>query len=320
MKIFFRKQSLIKKTSFRLNIYLLLLFLSSTCTLGGELVDYLKKAEGKVGNHSIRNIDFIYIINLDKRPEKYALCLHQLEPYGINPYRFSAINGWELPLKVINNVGIRGLTHFDFFLKGTVFKENDTHSNEIISSAHKTYYAQGMKKAHIGIVLSHISVLQDAYESGYETIWVMEDDILVHENPNSLSEYIEELDDSVGSKNWDILFTDPDTVDRTGTTIPCRSYHPKPNFTPKNPSRFSVQENISPIFRKIGARYGAYSMIIRRSGLKKLLDYFHATQVFMPYDMEYFMPDDIQLYVIRHDVISTIPDALTDNLKPGYAD
>ena len=58
------------------------------------LVRHLKPAEGKTGDHSIRNVYFIYMINLDARPEKYALARRYLEAYAITPYRFSAVNGW----------------------------------------------------------------------------------------------------------------------------------------------------------------------------------------------------------------------------------
>ena len=85
-----------------------------------ELKDHLKKAEGKTDTHTMRNIDFIYMINLDQRPEKYAMSLQYLSQYDIHPYRFSAINGWELSLEGILDVGLKftpGMTP----LLGTTF-------------------------------------------------------------------------------------------------------------------------------------------------------------------------------------------------------
>jgi acetolactate synthase-1/2/3 large subunit len=38
----------------------------------------------------------------------------------------------------------------------------------------------------IGIALSHLSILQDAYDSGYETVWVMEDDVDIMQKVNKL--------------------------------------------------------------------------------------------------------------------------------------
>jgi hypothetical protein len=54
-----------------------------TAPLSGGISDYLKELNDKSGDHSMRNIDFIYTINLDKRPEKFSLCTQQLNPYGI---------------------------------------------------------------------------------------------------------------------------------------------------------------------------------------------------------------------------------------------
>jgi len=51
-----------------------------------------------------------------------------------------------------------------------------------------------MSRGAIGIILSHLSVLQDAYDAGYETIWVMEDDIELLGNPHSVSDLISELE------------------------------------------------------------------------------------------------------------------------------
>src|SRR5207237_6605093 len=74
----------------------------------------------------------------------------------------------------------------------------------------KTYFVHCMALGAIGCSLSHISVLQDAYDSGYETIWVMEDDVEVLDDPHRLSDLVSELDTLVGPDRWDVLFTDVD--------------------------------------------------------------------------------------------------------------
>jgi GR25 family glycosyltransferase involved in LPS biosynthesis len=170
-----------------------------------------------------------------------------------------------------------------------------------------------MARGPIGIVLSHLSVLKDAYDSGYNTIWVMEDDVQVIQNPHLISSLIEELDGLVGRKHWDILFTDQDIKDKKGNYIICRSYAPRPNFSPSDPARFARTQKVGSKFRKIGARYGAQSMIINRSGMKKLLDFFYRYDIFLPYDMDFCMPDGIALYTVIEDVVSNLPQALSDN-------
>lgn len=253
--------------------YLVLVCVLSVNVFYADVEDHLKKIENKSDSHKMRNIDFIYVINLDQRPEKFESCLNELTPYGINPYRFSAVNGWELTLEAINDLGIK----YDPWMKpgiwGTSYlpQEGGEFHHEVIHVPGRTYFSHCMSRGAIGIALSHLSILQDAYDSGYNAIWVMEDDIEVMQNPHILSDLIDELDDLVGKNGWDILFTDRDTKDNKGNNVPCSSFAARPNYTPSNQGRFAEVQVLSPNLRKIGSRYGAYSMIVRRSGMKKML-------------------------------------------------
>jgi len=286
------------------------------------------KAQDKIGYTGIKNIDFIYMINLDKRPEKFKLSLGQLAPYNIIPFRFSAVNGWEKPLKEIAELGVKytpdmadivSQAQIKGGLWGTYYLEHDGWHHEPISTPNRNYFCHKMSRGPIGILLSHLSILKDAYDSGYKIIWVMEDDIRVIQNPHIISSLIEELNRAVGTNNWDILFTDQDTKNNKGEYIICRSYAPRPNFSPAQPEKFAAPPyNVTSNIRKITARYGAYSMVISRAGMKKLLDFFRRYNLFLPYDMDFCMPNDIQLYAVTKDIVSTIPNALSDNRIPRY--
>lgn len=288
--------------------------------LQGAVFDYLKPAEGKTEGCQIDGIDFIYMINLDERPEKWAGSLAELEPFGITPYRFSAVNGWELPLDVLNKVGVVFRPEMPTNLMGTCYLEEDggLPRHECLHVPGRTYFSHCMSRGAIGIVLSHLSILKDAYDSGYQTIWVMEDDIEVIRDPHFISRAIDALDQAVGRNNWDILFTDRDTKDNQGRTVPCTSYAKRPNFSPRSRLRFARRYPINNEMRSIGARYGAYSMVIRRSGMKKILDFFDRYQIFLPYDMEFYLPETIKLVTVRDDIVSTKPGSLSDNGGPNY--
>ena len=298
----------------------LLFFLLNCSILSAGFEKHLKKISDKSGCHQMENIDFIYLINLDQRPEKFASCTKQLSIYGINPFRFSAVNGWELSLEAINDVGVKYHQGMLKDLLATCYlpDTNYLHQHEIMSVEGRNYFCHCMSRGAIGIVLSHLSILKDAYNAGYNTIWVMEDDIQIIRDPHTISSLIEKLDNLVGKKGWDILFTDKDTKGRNGKYVPCFSYAQRPNFTPKNPTRFATRIKISDDFIKIGARYGAYSMIVRRSGIKKLLNFFYKHSIFLPYDMDFDMPDNIQLYTVIDDIVSTQPNAPTDNSSSAY--
>lgn len=280
-----------------------------------------KNNVNKSRRHSIRNVDFIYLINLDQRPEKFAHCLNELKPYGIRPFRFSAVNGWELSLEAINDVGVKyipskmqgGKMATTYLING-----DGTPHHENVSVPGRSYFVHCMAKGTIGIVLSHLSVLQDAYDSGYQTIWVMEDDIQVIRNPHVISKLITKLDALVGKKGWDVLFTDYDIKNGEGQYVPCSGYAWRPNFLPVNPEKYSRKEKVSADFRMVGARFGAHSMIVRRSGMKKILDFIKRYRIYLPYDMDYYLPFDINMYTVLDDVVSNLPKALSDNGVPGY--
>lgn len=283
----------------------------------GEIFDHLKPITDKPHDfwhpHQMHNIDFIYMINLDKRPEKLARSLAQLAPYGIVPYRFSAIEGKALSLETLNDIGVK----FDATMKQGLLGRNYQisedglliYKQEIMQTG-KVYFEQNLCLGAIGCVLSHLSILQDAYNSNYQTIWVMEDDIDVLKDPRIISTLIDRLDAYVG--DWDILFTDIDFRNSLGQHVPCLAYGLRPNYNPIFPEMDFLKEGVSNDFDRIKARYGTHSMIVRRSGIEKLLNFVYAYSIFLPIDLDYILPEDIKLYSLKYDLVSQLTDALSN--------
>lgn len=300
---------------------LIVLLLFSVFSIFSEVIDHLKVPLNKTDVHKMKGIDFIYMINLDQRPEKFKHSIEQLAPFGIKPYRFSAVNGWELSLDVINDVGLKFSPEMENGIMGTRYPVDGNFEpfHEIIQRYGETYFCHCMSRGAIGIVLSHLSVLQDAWDSGYETIWIMEDDIEVLRDPTILSELIEQLDAAVGKTNWDIFFTDQDIRDAYGYHKPFFGISKRPDFIKQTSyNHYHTRTTVTPKFSRIGARYGAHSMILRRSGIKKLLNFFHAHQIFLPYDMDFVFPTGIRLFAVEDDIVSNLPRASSDNGGPNY--
>ena len=113
-------------------------------------------------------------------------------------------------------------------------------------------------------------------------------------------------------------FTDQDTKDKEGNYVSCYGYAKRPDFSPDNIQRFSTRTQVTSEFIKIGSRYGAYSMILRRSGIEKILNFYKKYGLFLPYDMEYYLPNDIVLYTVTDDIVSTLANALSDNGGENY--
>lgn len=293
---------------------ILFLFILLQTVLFANIFDHLKEIDSNKSCQTIEGIDFVYMINLDHRPDKFEYSLKELVTWGIRPYRFSAIYGQNLPLKVINDVGVKinSSRNQDLDLMGTYYTPEGPLHEKIINPV-RTYFSDRLAKGPIAITLSHLSVIKDAYDSGFETIWVMEDDVKVHKNPHILSSYIKILDLLASKEGWDILFTDPDTKNKEGKTISCSFSAKRPDIDTKDQKKFQTKQIIHPDLRQVGCRYGAYSMIIRRSGMKKLLDFFREYPIFLPYDMDFLFPPEIKLFTVQEDIVSFRLDASSDN-------
>lgn len=301
-----------------MKIILGIIFLFCASILHADISNYFKKCENKSDNHQMRNIDFIYVINLDKRPDRLEKTLVQFHPYGIYPYRFSAVNGYTFSLDKINDMGVKLTKKMRTDKPGIYYTINkDGHlvvNWESMERLGRTYF--GLFPGAIGCALSHLSILQDAYDSQYETIWILEDDIEVLQDPRIISDLIDELDQEVGENNWDILFTDIDRRNQDGTYMTCRpSGKYRPNYTPQNKKLFSLDKRISPHFRRIGERCGTHSMIVRRKGMKKILDFVKELNLFLPMDHEICYAEGIRLYALCEDIVTNALDVYSDILN-----
>lgn len=299
---------------------LLCFLMLAMALLRGDIEDHLRKIEDKSDCHAFHNIDFVYLINLDERPEKLKLSLDQLTPYDIRPYRFSAVNGWKLSLETINDLGLKFSLEMegDFMATSYHLDGNFKPSHEPLQTYGQTYFCHCMSLGAIGIAMSHLSILQDAYDAGYETIWVMEDDVQVLKDPRVLPDLIAKLDELVGKDNWDVLFTDRDIRDAEGNPKACYWGAKRPDISSSQLNNFA-QRTVTGEFCQVGARWGAHSMILRRCGIKKLLQYFKAHQIFFPYDMDFIFPPGIKLFSLLEDIVSNDPKAASDNGGPNYA-
>ena len=297
------------------------LALFATCFNHADLTPYLKKVSGeKTEKSTIKEIDFIYMINLDQRPEKLQRTLAQFKPYHINPYRFSAVYGAGLSVEQINNIGVKfspGMRGGDLAVSFSPEK-NGAQEIKLLTDdcAGSTFFFRTMTPGAIGCALSHLSVLQDAYDSGYQTVWVMEDDVEVKKDPHEISSLINKLDALVGKDGWDILYTDTDAADKSMYNVEQNIeqdliadlwFFSRPDMDLTNHTRFASRSVLSEDFIKIGSRIRAHSMIIRRSGMKKILDFEKKHHIFIPYDHELAVVPDIRLFNLRYDLVTNGP-------------
>ena len=242
-----------------------------------------------------------------------------LRPYNIYPYRFSAVNGWKLPFAALDELGIVFEPGMEPGPIASVFRhegEKEYISYEIMKEPGIAYYCHSLSRGAIGCLLSHLSILQDAYDSGYNTIWIMEDDIKVISNPHELSFFINVLNNY--APDWDVLFTDNEIKGGNGEPVPCTVIRPRPLLKVEPLDYYLKRTPIHPDITKIGMRFGSASMIINRSGIKKLLEFFKAYKLYFPYDIDNFLVPGINLYMCNRDIVTNISGGPSDNAKPAY--
>lgn len=273
-----KNKVIVKKNSV---VVLFLCFLSlicsdipmSACLYKHEtpVVKFLKSTERKKLKSGIKHVDCIYVINLDKRPEKWLRMKQILKEQKLRGTRFSAVNGWEIDLK----------------------SQRELAGN----------YPMRMLPGEIGCLLSHVSVIKDALNCGYKAIWIFEDDIEFVEDPHQISEFIEQLNKI--DPNWDILYTDLDSINHLGIQVPALDA----DFRPDLDLNYTLDHYLkrTPVSRdlmRLGQRYGMYSVLMSRKGMKKVYEFFSHVYLWSAIDIDIHYIPGIREYSTRRDIVS----------------
>lgn len=133
----------------------------------------------------------IYLINLDKRKDRYEKFLKISEKYNFNFERISAFDG---PLLLNEN--------FTYGNKKISFVKNEFYKHEPgnffgIDNYHDRYF-----KGCIGCLISHLEVLKLAQKNNYKSILILEDDVAFSDD---FEQKIKNLLDNF-PKEWDMFY------------------------------------------------------------------------------------------------------------------
>jgi GR25 family glycosyltransferase involved in LPS biosynthesis len=235
-----------------------------------SIESYLIDIDIQHQDSGINLVDCVYVINLEYRPQKWIETNNSFNLYGIHPNRVNAVNGW-------------GLCEED---------------KQILSG----HYPVRMNGGRIGCILSHVSAIRDAYRRGYENIWVCEDDIQICQNPHLINNYILML--SRIDPQWDILYTDSNSKNHLGEIVPSVASDFRPDLPHENLAYYLLRAPITRDMIRINQRFGAYSMIISKRGVEKILRHFTENYLWTPYDIDIHYTPKIKQYCIKRDLVS----------------
>ncbi len=226
----------------------------------------------------IQGIDCIYVINLDERPERWERMKALCEELGLHVNRVSAVNGWNLSREVVKDL----------------FGPYTERSTQI-------------RGGPIGCMMSHLSVIRDAYEKGYNCVWILEDDAAFLEDIHEIPELISEL--TAYDPQWDILFTDQNFRNENGYT-PFYGLDPRPHQPLEHLSYYSERKKISDHLMQIHSRYATTSILWSRKGLEKATHFYSTHYMWTAIDIDMHTIPGLREYASTSDIVS--------NLRVGF--
>lgn len=225
----------------------------------------------------VEGIDAIYVINLNRRTDRWAHITRLLDTYGLHAQRVSACDGEKL-------------------------------SESTIKELVGPYLDSCLLRRHpgaVGCLISHISVVYDASCRGFNCIWVLEDDVVIKEELIKINEHLFCL--SSIDPEWDIFYTDPDfRKDETQTLFPLipPPSHPDGEAVSTAARQKRKVRQAGNTLDRVYYRYGTHSMIISDRGIKKIVDYFLYSHLYTPIDIDIHVIPGIREYCPLNPIVT----------------
>lgn len=263
----------------RMLLYVLTVF---ECLVMGRIeAFYLQPQETPVVRHiqpislttrssGLAGVDCIYVINLDARPEKWTRTKTLLEEKGLHANRVRAINGWQLSREEMQQ------------LAGP--------------------YPVKLVGGQVGCLLSHVSILKNALDNGFQAIWILEDDVEFLLDVQWIPYLLKQL--KKVDKKWDVFFTDIDMRLQDGSHQASCSYDPRPDQTIPSRKSLMKKKDVTEDIMSIRQRWCTHSYLLSRAGIQKLYSYFTHVYLWSPVDVDMHYVPDIREYASKRDVVS----------------
>ncbi|KAF5402016.1 Collagen beta-1 O-galactosyltransferase [Paragonimus heterotremus] len=164
-------------------------------------------AEAQLPTPSKLGFDEVYFINLLRRSDRRAKMEYFLDQLGIAARHVTAVDGKNLNVDLIANMGIKQL-------KGYA----------------DPYHKRSLKFGEIGCFLSHFYLWQEMIEHGYQRILILEDDVrFAPAFVRNLAELIAEADTHV--PEWDLIYVGRKRMSKNETRVPHTTRLAYPDYT-----------------------------------------------------------------------------------------
>ena len=255
-------------------IVLYLLICISPLSANRSIIRNLAGIPAPSARSEVEGIDEVYFINLKERTEKWKQMKRKLAPLKLHYRKIDAVNGWNL---------------------------SNWETKKVTGGLHK--YDKCMNKGRVGCSLSHISIWYNALMRGLSPVWILEDDVNFLDQPQRLTNYLNKLESL--DPEWDVLYTDKDTLD--WDSLPVKATTPKfnhPTVITKDGNYYHQRSSLGEDFERVFLRWGAYSYIVSRKGLKKILDYHFKWGVWTAVDTSIHLVPGLRQYALKKALVT----------------
>ena len=188
-------------------------------------------------------IDFIYVINLTTDSNEIRDKILSLNfKDDTNYYEFPAVNGWDI---------VDGLVKTPYKYKQAKWWKLPNNPKE----PQNDWWSRDLTPGEIGCVLSHYSVIEGAYNSGYENVLILEEDFKVFDHYKKFPEFeLNFLDD-----DYSMCYLGRSALDK------------------------DAEESVNEVMVRAGYTFNTHAYVISRKGMKEILDSDILNQM-IPYD------------------------------------
>ena len=207
-------------------------------------------------------IDFVYVINLATDSQEIYNKISELNfKNAVNFYEFPAVNGWDLVEGKINSPYQ--------FTEASWWKLPDNPKEP-----QNDWWSRNLTPGEIGCALSHYSVIEGAYNSGYENVLILEEDFKVWNHYEKFPEFeLNHLND-----DYSICYLGRSALDK------------------------DAEESINEMMVRAGYTFNTHAYVISRKGMKEILESDFLNQM-IPWD-EFFSA--INCHHPRQDAIDNL--------------
>lgn len=133
-------------------------------------------------------VDAVYVINLDRNPERFDYVKKQFDEISLKIQRFSAVDGKKLKLvdkKTGDCFTSKDVTDADFYIKNGNKEFQvvcESRKSELID-AEFTYISDNMLNfGELGCFMSHRAIYADMLKNKYNRVIIFEDDVKIFKN------------------------------------------------------------------------------------------------------------------------------------------